>query len=436
MNPRFSQQKDKRGSVLMVALLSALILGISLVGYLGLVRWHNNTVARSRAWNSALAMAEAGVEEALAQLNPAAMTFATNINRGANGWTYSGGLYQCPTRTLPAGSYDAAITSDPFPIIYATGYTTIPTLSANLSRAVRVRTRLTMLFRAAMAARMEVDFSGNAIATDSFDSMDPNYNTGGLYDPAKRKANGDIASPSGIINIQNADVMGTIYTGPEGSYTIGAGGSVGDVAWVLSKTPGVQDGHYKNDFNQDFPDVLQPYTPASAVQPLGGTWGGTNYYWILGNQNYVHTGAAKLQTGDVILVLGSRTKLYVTGDLLMSGASRIQIASGASLELYVGGANANLTAVNNSGNCATFRYFGLPSNTSVSYSANSSFLGTIYAPSAFLLLGGGGNDTLDFQGAVVCNRIKMNGHYNFHFDENLKRKDLPRGYTVISWEEL
>jgi hypothetical protein len=293
-----------------------------------------------------------------------------------------------------------------------------------------------MLFRAAMAVRLETDFSGNTISIDSFDSMDPDYSTGGLYDSAKRKANGDIASPSGVLNIQNANVMGTLYTGPDGTYTVGSGSSVGDVAWVEGRNPGVQPGHYRNDFNQDFPDVLLPYTPPMAVAPASATVGGTNYYWVLGNQDYVNTGTARIQSGDYILVVGGRARLYVTGEFLMSGSSRIDIASGASLELYVGGATANLTAVNNSGNCASFKYYGLPSNTLVSYSANSSFLGTIYAPSAFLTLGGGGNDILDIQGAIVASRIKMNGHFNFHFDENLKRKGPPRGFSIVSWEEL
>ena len=66
--------------------------------------------------------------------------------------------------------------------------------------------------------------------------MDPSYSTGGLYDPAKRKAGGDVASTEGMINVQNAKVMGTLYTGPDGSYTIGAEGSVGDLDWVLGGT--------------------------------------------------------------------------------------------------------------------------------------------------------------------------------------------------------
>jgi hypothetical protein len=120
----------------------------------------------------------------------------------------------------------------------------------------------------------------------------------------------------------------------------------------------------------------------------------------------------------------------------MSGASAIVIAPGASLELYGGGANASITTLNNAGNCSSFRYFGLPSNTALSLGGNSAFLGSIYAPGAFFTLGGGGSDWVDFQGACVVNAIRMNGHYKFHFDENLRRKGPVRGFQVAEWKEI
>ena len=120
----------------------------------------------------------------------------------------------------------------------------------------------------------------------------------------------------------------------------------------------------------------------------------------------------------------------------MQGQSSIIIAAGASLELYVGGANTSITTLNNAGNCATFTSYGLPGNTSIDLAGNDLFLGTIYAPRADLTLGGGGNNTLDYQGAIAVNTIGMNGHFNFHFDENLRRKGPVRGYQINSWTEI
>ena len=251
--------------MLLIAMGITFVLALGLASYLSLARWQHVSIVRSQAWNAALAMAEAGVEEALAQLNPGALLFTTNINRGANGWTLEAdGMYHAPRRNLPDGSYDVVITADIYPRIYATGYVTIPTLSATISRTVAVNTGEFSVFRAAMAARVNIDLKGNDIATDSFDSNDPNYSTNGLYYAPWRKAGGDIACTDGLINVQNADVRGTLYTGPAGGYTMGSQGSVGDLTWPLGA--GMQAGHYKNDFNMDFPTCWRHTRPASNLR--------------------------------------------------------------------------------------------------------------------------------------------------------------------------
>jgi hypothetical protein len=435
MNLRSRKKRHLAGSVLLVILGVTSILGIGLASYLLLMRWQYASVARSQAWNASLALAEGGVDEALAQLNPAVLLFNTNIDRGANDWTLGAdGMYHAPLRTLPDGSYDVAISSDPLPIICATGYVTIPALSATVARSVRVTTTNVAIFRGAMVAIKGVDFKGNNVLTDSFDSMDTNYSTGGLYDSAKRKANGDVFSTEGLINVQNAEVMGSLYTSPDGSYTVGSGGSVGDLNWVLGGTYGLQAGHYKNDFNADFPPVAPPYS--TGLPPAGATVAGTNYTWVLGDADYMYTdpSGAKFNSGDIIFVTG-RARLYVTGDFIMGAGATMVIAPGASIQLYVGGANAGIGQVNNQGNCATFMYFGLPGNTSINLSGNNSFLGAWYAPSADFKLSGSGTGDIDFQGSCVVNTVNMNGHFRFHFDENLKRNGGIRGYQVTSWTE-
>jgi hypothetical protein len=184
----------------------------------------------------------------------------------------------------------------------------------------------------------------------------------------------------------------------------------------------------------DFPAVSPPYT--TATQPTSGTNGGVNYTWLLGNGNYMYNGSsADFNSGDKILVTGY-ARVYVTGNFNMQGNSTLIIAPGAHLELYVAGATASIGTVNNGGNCNSFSYFGLPGNTSITLSGNDTFLGAIYAPSADLTLGGGGSNNLDYQGAVAVSTIHMNGHFNFHFDENLKRSGAIRGYQLTSWSEL
>ena len=107
--------------------------------------------------------------------------------------------------------------------------------------------------------------------------------------------------------------------------------------------------------------------------------------------------------------------------------------------MYVGAPTASISGngvVNDSNVAINFQYLGLSSNTSLGLGANAVFYGCIYAPSAVFTLGGGGNNTTDFIGASVSYSVKMNGHFNFHYDESLLQSGPSRGYIVTSWREL
>src|SRR6185436_13272291 len=105
MTIRLNKARKAQGSVLMISISITLMLGLGLASYLALMRHQHASGIRSQAWNAAMAMAEAGVEESLAQLNPAALLFTTNIDRGANGWSLGAdGMYRAPRRTLTTGS--------------------------------------------------------------------------------------------------------------------------------------------------------------------------------------------------------------------------------------------------------------------------------------------------------------------------------------------
>src|SRR5262249_7939600 len=155
---------------------------------------------RSQGWNAALSLAEAGAEEALAHLNPGAPQ--PFIDRAGDGWGGpSGGLYGPVARTSSAGTYSVVCTDDKFPIIYSTGYVTIPALSATLSRTIRVTTTNAALHTAALAAKLNINFSGNGIMVNSFDSADPNLSSNGFYNASFTSTNGDVASIGGLVNV-------------------------------------------------------------------------------------------------------------------------------------------------------------------------------------------------------------------------------------------
>jgi hypothetical protein len=172
------------------------------------------------------------------------------------------------------------------------------------------------------------------------------------------------------------------------------------------------------------------YTCNAASSTSNTTYTATYYDYILDNGNY--------QLADLngsVYVKGMAT-LYVTATLEMSA---LVIKSGASLNVYSSAPSVSLagnTMANSDGTADSFAFWGMPSCTSVTFSGNASFTGTIYAPSAAFVLNGSGNNAVDFIGASITKTVKMNGHFNFHYDEALGRIGPSRGYIVSAWNEM
>ncbi len=437
--------RRQRGSVLVITLLLALILVFTLGGYLWWVRTQNVQVAEAQSWNAALAIAEAGIEEGMAQINVSAGNFLSATNYGPsvllNFGPLAGGVYGPRTNSLFDGFYSVTIQPNiPGPTIVASGYTQLPMVAQPIKRTVRVTTMTTALFSHAMVALSNIVNKGNGLTVDSYDSADPLHSTNGMYYAPWHLAGGDVATVWGSVTIQNADIYGHLYTGPSGTYSIGANGLVGDLNW---KGPGVEAGWYANDFTTVAPDVQVPYTLAQAAPVFSPNKGKTIVTNYLTGGNYLAQGDYTIGMNEYLVVSGVST-LYVTGNFTMQdmNSSVIQINSGASLTLYVGTpdtttpVSTTLTQVNTVGNALSFQYYGLPSNTSLKWGGNAAYVGTVYAPEANFDLGGGGSTDNDYQGACVVQSVNMNGHFKFHFDENLRRIGPMTGFSVSSWQEI
>src|SRR4051812_18984275 len=110
MRTRIATSRGEQGSILMVSLFMCWLFGYFLYSYLNSVQEQKALVARSQAWNCALPLAEGGVEEVLAHLNPGAPQ--ESIDRTANGWgAASGGFYGPVSRSLTSGSYSVVFTT-------------------------------------------------------------------------------------------------------------------------------------------------------------------------------------------------------------------------------------------------------------------------------------------------------------------------------------
>ncbi|MCL4179883.1 MAG: hypothetical protein KJ072_19320 [Verrucomicrobia bacterium] len=455
MRLQIRQCRTNTGNALLITMLTCLLIGVALASYLVLVSSQNYSVMRSLAWNSTIPILEAGAEEALTQLRHNGIT-----NLSANGWVYLSsehGPAYYKKRFMGDSYYEAYITPTTPPVVYSHGFVPVPlspaaqvgmilaslangeTTAPNyLRRRVRIETKGGALFAKGMVAKGQIDLNGNNIATDSFDSSDPLYSDpDGQYpasNSAKTKGNGDVATNSGLINslnVGNADIKGRVSTGPGGSVAIGPNGVVGSKAWVEAGNRGIQPGYSTDDMNVHFNDVVAPTT---SMTPVGGRVDGVRYDYVLGTGNY---NLSQLKNKNV-MVTGNAV-LHVTDSLQFTGNTGIIINPGGRLELYVSASSAKIAGngvLNRTGNALNFWYLGLPQNTSLDLSGNAAFTGVIYAPSADFSLGGGGSDTIDFIGASITKTVKMNGHYNFHYDEALAKNGPINAYIVTSWNEL
>lgn len=439
LNP---SRHNTEGSVLLVTVITLFVLTTMAVSYLFMLQNDNRFVARDQAWNRALVVAEAGVEEAMAHINSGGALLAPLQNFSGDSWSLSGTNYamQRPG-DLYGGGY-SVIVGGPTNIatITSTGMVTAPLSATTLHRIVQVTASFTSGFQVGIAAISSINLNGNNIVIDSYDSSNTNLFTNGLYNVQHRQDHGDVATlTTNQFSIGNNNIMGKVHMPPSATINdvaFGHNGAVGDVAWAnpTARNTGFESpSYFVNDFNTTFPDVSVPYTSGTAVSsPSTGRTNtlSTGTYYYNGNFSFGNNGVLDVSAYSYV-------ELYVTGNFDMGTAgSLIKIEPGATLVLYVGGATAKFQTINNGGNANNFQYYGLPSNTSITMSGNSSYIGTVYAPEASITFNGGGSNTIDYQGAMVVNNLTSNGHFNMHYDENLAREPIAGIYVAGSWTEL
>ena len=424
MQIHFQKPSRERGSVLVITLTLGVLLLVGLCSYLMLVTTQKNIVTRSQTWNAGITMAEAGVEEALAQANSGALNFtnsgSTNMNFGNNGWTAAGGAFFM-SNGLSGGTYAVSIqTNTSTPTIYSTGYTWVPISGSIISRIVKVTTTRQALLNVGIGAVGNIDFNGNGVATDSYNSYKTNLSTLGQYDSTKTSTNGNIASEGGLIDLGNHTIQGNEYLGPG----------------ATNNNNGTVTGKIYYDYNVEFPDVSIP-TDANSWSIANTTnISGTPTYVFRTSGNYrVLSDRPVVVNSNVVVNLNVTAPTFGPSSILIHGG----ITDSGTARFFINGPTAititGNTAVDASNRPENLWFLGLPSLTGITYSGTSMFIGVIYAPQAAFTLNGGGNAS-GVQGSAVVGSISMNGHYNFHYDESLATRGPTRGYVASSWLEL
>ncbi len=415
------------GSILFASLALLAVAAIGMGSLVSSVQSELRTTRRGLQWKTALPIAEAGVEEALAHLN-------SGLPLTNNGWSFDATrkIYW-KQRNAGEGYFVVEFTppaTNQTPVIRSTGFMLAPLQTTNwLSRTVEVGTRISK------AAGIEVKdtFKGSADRImDSFDSSDPAASTNGQYDPAKARDNCSISTISGIpgkIDVGNRKVHGKVAVGSGGSVTLSSQGKVGSKAWIARSDTGgkIEPGRFASGFSTTFPDVIPPFR--TGLAPMPGVWGGTSYAYILGNGDYA-VANFKLSSSQQALVLGN-ARLFVSSDFDMSANSALVIAPGARIDIYTDCPKITANGkgfINYNGVARNLRLYATSKTTSISLAGSADFIGWIYAPNADIKLTGGST----YMGHVKAKSVDMGGSNAFHADEDVGTVT----FRVVSWKEL
>jgi hypothetical protein len=502
-------KKNQGGALLVTVIVVAGIAAITIISYLRLVQSEYTTVARSQTWSGAMALAEAGVEDALAMLNKYAGT-PTSLTNWANtatsdGWTQSGNVFHISRTNGNFGYYDVYVTNvvngtDFTPTILSIGKTfwKLPgpslgdgAVAASYSepavRKVFVKTMGDSSASGGLTAQYVMDFNGNQCTVDSYNSADPtasywhstwfmNGRNFGTYTNTLRTASVVVGTDGTLLNAGGVNIYGYVNTGPGGTVAISSGGTVGDLNWIGPDPAhpynfGIQPGHKRDDMNIQFPPVSVP-TPASwrsvpaptasNIFIAGQTYsytnvsgvsgyqiGGVVYSLVITNINgnpgttnnpiyYQYYGNSG-QLQDAIFIDATNVVLYLPGGINFNNSKdNLTVNTNANVTIY---SNADIDTgnglVNNFFQYAdALKIYGTPNCQNISFGGNAALTINLYAPSADVTFNGGGSTTYDVCGQIKVSNIKVNGKYNFHFDEVLKVISPPTHYLPNYWQEV
>lgn len=443
-----SVNKNSQGSIVIAALIITLITG-TLVGlFLRTVTQEVNNTYRYRMGLVAVNLAEAGVEYAMEAM----------INDDWSNWTKrtSGNQERLYRDNFPYVHYSSHNESrrakvyvqieDGHPAIAIAEGSVTHRNGIHVSRQIMVELRSGAsedprrggFFANGITAKKSLVFNGNGQQMDSFSSsINPNgrTNISDIYNDqvittilghSLAGGNCSVASTSvqvSDISVGNADVFGSLATGAgpdvDISTVVGPNGSVYNANTQLgdeSFMGGIDYNYIGYEFDAQFPDPTTPTLQSPRTSPESGKKGAKELGESGKATEYQLSGISIGGTknwpvkGDVVLV--------IDGDLQITGKGSMELEPDATLEMYVSGevkiAGNGLLNAGKPENVIIYS----TGNSDVHLGGNGKLSAAVYAPNSFVHLGGGGNSGEMF-GAIVGEDVKLNGHFGFHYDEDL-----------------
>jgi hypothetical protein len=474
---RQSIPRSKRGSLLIVAMVLCVAIGVSLLAYMRLGEANMRLSNRALYNNAAINLAETGLEQAMWSINK--MVAGGSPWTSANGWStvdadeaygkWTGYTYD-QNSTGIVRVYVLHWEGLSAPKIVARSTITLTGLYQNstIEKWIEVDLRKRSKFANGLVARNDLTFSGNNASVDSWNSL-PSSGIETKYSAAVRNDKGTAGSISvGVdaVLVKQADVWGFVATGGV-SPTVGTQGSV---LGHDSTTSPVDPNRVSTDFTASLDPVSNPSGKTAA---RASSLGAVSSDLALpadtdvadADGKYYYT-ATSISLTNKTLSAGTATRpsknvvITVSGGVSIGGGSgMILVNTGSQLALYVAGdvdiagnGVSNGTPTYHSGNPdaltdsvaqrpINFQIYGTAADAdnnaatnsqTIKIAGNGTLSGVIYAPNALVKVNGNG----EVCGSVVAGNIEMTGNAAFHYDESLASEDSGAPFGITAWKEL
>lgn len=471
MHIRQRLPRSRRGSLLIVALVLAAIIGLSLGSYLMLSRSALNISNRAMYLNAAMNLAEQGIEEGIYSVNQlvadsayAWPDWAThNSSHKRRKWT-SVGLGPGATGEYRVYVYNYGGT--PAPKIVSRAMVTLGSGGNPIEKWIEVQLGRTSKFSNGLVAKNSILFKGNNATVDSWNSdPDGDPSTPPIpFSSAVRNDNGTVGSISiatDAVVVWNADVWGYVSTGgADPAAFVGTNGSIlGEDSPTGSN---VDPARTSTNFSATFDAVTVPATAAIAnlgnintdgivlPRPTDLTPNGEGEYegYYVYDATSVTLNNEKLHITDKVLLRLSSTS---TGIAVSGGGGAIIIGADGYLSVYTAGnislngqgatngvdgpdADTTVDEASELGQPIKFQIWGTKTTgtQSIDITGNGLFSGVIYAPQGDVKITGNGAVC----GSIVAKDITLSGNAQFHYDESLGNHGGGNPFRISRWKEL
>jgi hypothetical protein len=437
----------RRGSVLLVAMLLAAIIGISLVSYLRLCTMALNRAQRNFLNIAAMNLCELGLEHALLCLNNN-QTQNIALATAWDGWTVRGtnatrtyaGYSPAPGATgvvkVLVQNYD--LTAQP--LIVAEATVTPGDGSPPLSKFVTIT-----LAKRSIAYGMIAKTSFRGDSNTYIDSWNSAETAAAFvpYSNGKRKANGPVgvvSSADAALRLgDNPTVFGTVNTGggsPTKSGNAVLSSAVGGTGWNASLV--------NTSFSYNWPTVTVP-TPTKTnyiTTPIKGNVkfprngdtpavDGKYYYTFAMGVGIMYAAHTMTITDPCVFIMTNHSGANV---IYTSDHATFTYAANGSLDIYTNGnidIDSGANFFNNKSAARTNIYGTNATSQTFITRGGGNFYANIIAQNADVTLDSGVN----YMGAMAVNTIALLGGCGFHYDEALNGSGNG-GYKVSQWKEL